>query len=88
VRHTMTFLVQVWLFASPVVYASSLVEGGWRYVYALNPMVTVLDGFRWSLVDAPAPGAEAVVSLAVAALVLASGLFYFLRAERRFADLI
>ena len=88
VRHTMTFLVQIWLFASPVVYASSLVEGTWRYVYALNPMVTVLDGFRWSLVDGPAPGVEALVSLAVVALGLAGGLVYFLRAERRFADLI
>lgn len=88
VRHTMTFLVQVWLFASPVVYASSLVEGAWQYVYALNPMVTVLDGFRWSLVDGPAPGAEALVSLAVVAFLLAGGLVYFLRAERRFADLI
>jgi lipopolysaccharide transport system permease protein len=88
VRHTMTFLVQVWLFASPVVYASSLVEGAWRYLYALNPMVAVLDGFRWSLVDGPAPGREALVSLAVVALLLAGGLVYFLRSERRFADLI
>jgi lipopolysaccharide transport system permease protein len=88
VRHTMSFLIQVWLFASPVVYASSLVEGGWRYVYALNPMATVLDGFRWSLVDGPPPGPEALVSLAVVVLLLAGGLVYFLRAERRFADLI
>jgi lipopolysaccharide transport system permease protein len=88
VRHTMRFLLQVWLFASPVVYASSLVEGAWQYVYALNPMVTVLDGFRWSLVDGPAPGPEALVSLAVVAFLLAGGLVYFLRAERRFADLI
>lgn len=88
VRHTMTFLIQVWLFASPVVYASSLVEGGWQYVFALNPMVTVLDGFRWSLVDAPPPGPEALVSLAVVCVLLVGGLVYFLRAERRFADLI
>jgi len=88
VRHTMTFLLQVWLFASPVVYTSSLVEGTWRYVYALNPMVTVLEGFRWSLVDGPAPGAEALASLMVVALGLAGGLVYFLRAERGFADLI
>lgn len=88
VRHTMTFLLQVWLFASPVVYAGSLVEGAWRYAYALNPMVTVLHGFRWSLVDGPAPGGEALVSLAVVAVVLAGGLVYFLRAQRRFADLI
>lgn len=88
VRHTMTFLLQVWLFASPVVYASSLVEGAWQYVYALNPMVTVLDGFRWSLVGGPAPGPEALVSFAVVAALLAGGIVYFLRAERRFADLI
>ena len=88
VRHTLTFLIQVWLFASPVVYASSLVEGGWQYVYALNPMVTVLDGFRWSLADTPPPGPEALVSLAVVIALLAGGLVYFLRAERRFADLI
>jgi lipopolysaccharide transport system permease protein len=88
VRHTMTFLLQVWLFASPVVYASSLVEGAWQYVYALNPMVTVLDGFRWSLVGGPAPGPEAFVSFAVVVAMLTGGIVYFLRAERRFADLI
>lgn len=89
VRHTMTFLLQVWLFASPVVYASSLVEGAWQYVYALNPMVSVLDGFRWSLVDGPPPTpGEVLVSAAVVVVALASGLVYFLRAERRFADLI
>lgn len=89
VRHTLTFLLQVWLFASPVVYASSLAEGAWQYVYALNPMATVLDGFRWSLVDGPPPTlGEMSISAAVTALLLAGGLVYFLRAERRFADLI
>ena len=88
VRHTMTFIVQVWLFASPVAYSSSLVEGGWRYVYALNPMVSVLDGFRWSSVGGPRPGPELFVSLAVIVVGLAAGLLMFLRAERQFADLI
>jgi homopolymeric O-antigen transport system permease protein len=88
VRHTMTFLLQVWLFVSPVVYAGSLVEGEWSYLYAVNPMVTVLDGFRWSAVGAPAPGPEALVSLAVVLALLGGGLVYFFRAERRFADLI
>jgi lipopolysaccharide transport system permease protein len=88
VRHTLTFLVQVWFFASPVVYPSSLVEGAWRYVYALNPMVAVIDGFRWSAVGGPAPDGSALVSLGVVAALLVSGLVYFLRAERRFADVI
>jgi lipopolysaccharide transport system permease protein len=88
VRHTLTFLVQVWFFASPVVYPSSLVEGAWTYVYALNPMVAVIDGFRWSVVGTQAPGAPALVSLGVTAALLVSGVVYFLRAERRFADVI
>jgi lipopolysaccharide transport system permease protein len=88
VRYTLSFLIQIWLYASPVVYASSLVDGSWRYVYALNPMVSVIDGFRWSLIDAPAPGAEALVSLGVTLTALAGGLVYFLRADRRFADVI
>jgi lipopolysaccharide transport system permease protein len=88
VRHTLTFIVQVWFFASPVVYPSSLVEGGWTYVYALNPMVAVIDGFRWSVVGTQAPGAQALVSLGVTVALLISGVIYFLRAERRFADVI
>lgn len=88
VRHTLTFGIQVWLFVSPVVYPSSLMDGAWRYAYALNPMSTVIDGFRWSLVDGPAPGASALVSLGVTLALVASGVVYFLRAERRFADVI
>jgi lipopolysaccharide transport system permease protein len=88
VRYTLTFLIQVWLFASPVVYPSSLVDGAWRYVYALNPMSTVIDGFRWSIVGTPAPGVYALVSLGVTLALLIGGTVYFLRAERRFADVI
>jgi len=88
VRHALPLLLQVWLFASPVVYASSLVEGGWRYVYAVNPMVTVLDGFRWSVAAGPAPGPESLVSLGVVLVVLAVGLAYFRRAEQVFADVV
>jgi ABC-type polysaccharide/polyol phosphate export permease len=71
-----------------VVYSSSLVEGGWQYVYALNPMVTVLDGFRWSVADGPAPGPESLVSAAVVLVLLVGGLAYFRRAERAFADVV
>jgi lipopolysaccharide transport system permease protein len=88
VRHALPLLLQVWLFASPVVYSSSLVEGGWRWVYALNPMVTVLDGFRWSVADGPAPGPESLVSAAVVLALLVGGLAYFRRAERVFADVV
>ena len=88
VRLALPLVLQLWLFASPVVYSSSLVEGGWKYVYALNPMSTVLDGFRWSVADGPAPGPEALVSAAVVVVVLVAGLSYFARAERSFADVV
>lgn len=88
VRHGLPLLLQLGLFASPVVYSSSLVEGAWKYVYALNPMATVLDGFRWSVADGPAPGPEAFVSLGVVVVVLSAGLVYFGRAERSFADVV
>jgi lipopolysaccharide transport system permease protein len=88
VRLALPLALQLWLFASPVVYSSSLVEGAWKYVYALNPMATVLDGFRWSIADGPAPGPEALVSAAVVVVVLVAGLSYFARAERSFADVV
>jgi lipopolysaccharide transport system permease protein len=88
VKHALGFGVQVWMFASPVVYSSSLIEGTWAYLYAANPMVSILDGFRWSVADGPAPGAPALVSLVVGVLVLLSGLVYFRNSERTFADLI
>jgi lipopolysaccharide transport system permease protein len=88
VRSVVPFLLQVWLFASPVVYPSSLIEAPEEYFYALNPLVSVLDGFRWSLLDAPPPGAEDLISLGSAILLIVSGLVYFRHAERRFADQI
>lgn len=88
VKFVLGFLMQVWLFASPVVYSSSLVEGDWQYVFALNPMVAVLDGFRWSVLGTPAPGPDILVSLGVSLLLLASGAVYFRRVESYFADLI
>jgi lipopolysaccharide transport system permease protein len=88
VRLALPLVLQLWLFASPVVYSSSLVEGEWKYVYALNPMSTVLDGFRWSIADGPAPGPESLVSAAVVLVALVAGLSYFARAERSFADVV
>jgi lipopolysaccharide transport system permease protein len=88
VRNALTFMLQLWFFATPVVYGSSLLADRWSFLLALNPVAGVLDGLRWSLLGAPAPGAEALVSLAVGAIVLVTGIAYFGRVERRFADLI
>ena len=87
VRYTFGFLLQLWLFASPVVYAASLVQGDWRYLFAANPLVGLLNSFRWSLFGTPLSAADAV-SLATGALVLATGVLYFTRVERELADRI
>jgi ABC-type polysaccharide/polyol phosphate export permease len=81
-------LVQLWLFASPVAYSSSEIDGPWRWVYALNPMAGVIDSLRWAVLDGPAPGPELLVSAASCLVLLAGGLVYFASAERRFADVI
>jgi lipopolysaccharide transport system permease protein len=88
VRFALPFLLQVWLFASPVVYTASLVEGAWRYVYALNPMASIVTGFRWSIAGGPAPGAEVFVSAAAVLVLLVAGFLYFTRVQRSFADVI
>lgn len=88
VRYVLPFVTQVWLFATPVAYPASLVPEGWRIVYGLNPMATVVEGFRWTLLGSPAPGGMAAVSAFVVALALAGGLVYFRRMEGTFADVI
>lgn len=88
VQQVFGFAIQLWLFATPVAYPSSLVEGPWRWVYRLNPMVGVMDGWRWSVLGAPPPGREALVSAAVIGVLLVAGTRVFLRSERRFADVI
>lgn len=89
VRYAIPFLVQLWLFASPVAYSGSIVPSGWRFVYALNPMVGVIDGFRWSLLGSAAPPISALlVSAAGTLILLAVGVLYFQSVERRFADVI
>ncbi len=89
VRHTVPFLVQAWLFATPIAYPSSLLEEPWRTLYAVNPMVVVVEGFRWAFLGTEVElGAMAVISAASALLVLVSGLYFFRRMERTFADVI
>jgi len=88
VRHAVPFLVQFWLFVTPVAYSSGLVPLRWRAWYGLNPMVGVVDGFRWALLGRPElPGAAAVSALAVLVLLL-GGLSYFGRTEHTFSDVI
>lgn len=89
VRYIIPFLVQIWMFATPIAYSSNLLHGPWRTVYALNPMVGVVDGFRWSLLGtATAPGLAMLASTGVAIITLVSGAYYFRRMERRFADVV
>jgi lipopolysaccharide transport system permease protein len=88
VRNALTFLLQILLFATPVAYPDSLVHGDVRFLLYVNPMAGVVTGFRWSLVGAPPPDVFALVSLGAAVLILAGGLIYFGRVERRLADFI
>lgn len=89
VRYMISFITQVWLFATPVAYPSSLLSEPWRTLYGLNPMVGVVEGFRWALLGTgAAPGPIFVVSFFVAFLILVSGVYYFRRMEKTFADVI
>jgi lipopolysaccharide transport system permease protein len=89
VRYTIPFVVQAWMFASPVVYPSSLVPEAWRFWYGLNPMAGVIEGFRWALLGAAPPSAPLLgASCLVTAAVLVTGLYYFRRMERTFADVV
>lgn len=89
IRYMVPFLTQIWMYATPVAYASSLVPQAWRPFYALNPMVGVIEGFRWALLGQGSVSAAILaVSLVTVTLLLISGLFYFRRTERTFADIV
>jgi lipopolysaccharide transport system permease protein len=89
VRHTVPFLVQTWLFITPIAYPSSLLPEHWRTLYALNPMVGVVEGFRWALLDTePAPGPIVWVSAAAALVLLLVSTLSFRRLEKTFADVV
>lgn len=87
-RYTVPFLIQVWMFASPVAYSSSLVPERWRWVYSLNPMATVVDGFRWALLGSDPPTASGSAALFGTALIAAAGYRYFRTVEGRFSDVV
>jgi lipopolysaccharide transport system permease protein len=87
VRYTIPFLVQIWMFATPIVYPSSLIPARWRLLYGLNPMAGVVEGFRWALFGT-STGAGPLIAVSVATVVALFfvGLAYFKRMERYFAD--
>lgn len=89
-RYVLPFLVQFGLYLSPVGFSSSIVPDQWRLLYSLNPMVGVIDGFRWAITGAETPLYWPSVALALlcGAVLMGSGLWYFRRMERAFADVI
>lgn len=89
VRYTIPFLAQFWLFATPIAYPSSLLSEPWRTIYGINPMVGVVEGFRWALLGtATAPGPLIIVSALTMLTILITGMFYFRRMESTFADVV
>ena len=89
VSFVVPFLVQFWMYASPVAYSSEIVPERWRTLYALNPMASVVSGFRWALLGGRAPdGAMIAASLAIVVLLLVSGLYYFRQTEHTLVDVI
>jgi lipopolysaccharide transport system permease protein len=89
IKYIIPFMTQIWLFATPVAYSSNLLSEPWRTIYGLNPLVGVVEGFRWSLLGTGgAPNLMTLVSTAAALVLLVTGAFYFRRMEKTFADII
>jgi len=89
VKYALPFITQAWMFATPIAYPSTLLHGVWKQVFALNPMVGVVEGFRWALLGTKtAPGPMIAASAFAALIVLVGGAFYFRRMEKSFADLV
>jgi len=90
VQHMIPFLLQAWMYASPVVYSIDLIPGTgpWTLIYSLNPMTGVIQGFRWALLGGTPPDRMMIVSVLMVIVLLVSGLFYFRRMERNFADMV
>jgi lipopolysaccharide transport system permease protein len=89
VQYMIPFLIQAWMYASPVAYSANLVPSGkWRILYGLNPMAGVIQGFRWALLGTAPPDALMAISVVVVVVLLISGLYFFRRMERTFADIV
>jgi lipopolysaccharide transport system permease protein len=89
IQQMVPFIIQVWMYASPIVYPIETIPAGvWRWLYGLNPMVGVIQGFRWALLGGEQPDITMLISVGVVFLILVSGLFYFRRMEKTFADIV
>jgi lipopolysaccharide transport system permease protein len=88
VRFVVPLLIRVWMFATPVAYPSSLLSQPWQTLYGLNPMVGVIEGFRWTLLDTDPPGAMVLLSALVSMVMFSGGLFFFRKMEETFADVV
>lgn len=89
VQYMIPFLIQAWMYASPVAYSAGLIPTGrWRIIYGLNPLAGVIQGFRWALLGGNPPDELMIISVVMVLLLLVSGLFYFRRMERTFADVV
>lgn len=89
IKYVVPFMTQIWLFSTPIAYSASLLEEPWRTIYSLNPMVGVVEGFRWALLGAETPPSYSTLVSAIASIViLFAGALYFRRVEKSFADII
>jgi lipopolysaccharide transport system permease protein len=87
-QYTVPFLIQIWMYASPVVYPASMLPKAIQPLYGLNPMAGVIEGFRWALLGTEVPGSIIFVSIVVVVVLLVSGIFYFRRMEQYYADIV
>jgi lipopolysaccharide transport system permease protein len=89
VTYVVPYLVQLSLFLSPVAYSATLVPHGvWRVIYSLNPLAGLIQGFRWSLIRGPAPDSMLLLSVITVSILLVTGIYYFRRVEKTFADVV
>ena len=90
IAYVMPFIAQFWMYITPVVYPASMVPEQWRFLYYLNPMTGVVEGFRWALLGTHSslPSSMIILSIVISIVVLVTGLFYFRRMERLFADMV
>jgi lipopolysaccharide transport system permease protein len=88
IRYIVPFLMQIWMFATPIIYPGNLLPEPWATLYGLNPMAGVVEGFRWALLGTDKPGGIVLVSAVAAMGLMVSGLFYFRRMERNFSDVV